>query len=249
MLEVAALLHDIGKVGVPDNILLKPGALTEEEWEVMRRNDIIGKEIIRASFGFPQLTAIVEHYQAHFGNPEVRPSSPVGTRIPVSARILAIADAYDAMTTDRVFRKGRKPAEAVAELRRCAGTQFDPELVERFVSVIRGRPFGDSIHQRSVSKETALVIGLQLERLSDVLDEQDFDSLEAISQRLQLIECDEGADRISDKATKLKKILDNDRDPHSILQVANELLDLCRSTQQAFIESESAGEVAEVAAV
>lgn len=234
-LEVAALLHDIGKIGVPDHILLKPGPLTEEEWHVMRRNDTIGKEIIRASFGIPQLTEIVEHYQCHYdgsrGNSSIR-----GNEIPVGARILAIADAYDAMVSDQVFRKGRTVREALTELRRCAGTQFDPELVERFIATVRDKNRIQQVGLDSVSKETALVIGLQIERLAEALDDQDYDSLEAMSSRLHLTAEKYGAERISGKARELKTVLDNDRDHQSITQIANEMLDLCRFTQHSFLQ-------------
>jgi len=237
-LEIAALLHDIGKIGVPDQILLKPGALTREEWQVMRRNDTMGKELVRASFASPQLTAIVENYQIHYGvTPEGRAGTPIGDQIPVGARILAIADAYDSMTTDRSYRKGVSPAEAFAELRKCAGKQFDPELVERFVE--RVADMGSDVRQSTsnVSIETALSIGLQMERLADTLDNQDFDAIDALSRKLHLTARKGGVTSIEEKSGELEKVLESDRDPHAILQMANELLDLCRSTQQSFLIS------------
>lgn len=104
-LEIAALLHDIGKIGVPDAILLKNGPLSLDEWEVMRQHDRIGVEIVRASFDCESVTSIVESYCAHFAGTRNRPGLPSGDAIPVGARVLAIADAYDAMTTDRPYRK------------------------------------------------------------------------------------------------------------------------------------------------
>ncbi len=230
-LEIAALLHDIGKIGVPDSILLKPGTLSPEEWTVMRRHDRIGIEIIRASFASPVLTDIVGDHQTHFDSPDSR------NRIPLGARILAIADAYDAMTTDQVFRKGRSMEEAFTELRRCAGSQFDPELVERFITTVRERPAMQLSAAGGISKETALAIGLQIEQLSKVLDEQDYDALDAMSHRLQSTALKYGVEYIGDKASELGDILALDRDPHSILQVANDLLDLCRSTQRTLLDS------------
>ncbi|TWU08137.1 sensor domain-containing diguanylate cyclase/phosphohydrolase [Stieleria varia] len=237
-LEVAALLHDIGKIGVPDHILLKPGPLTQDEWDVMRRNDTIGKEIIRASFGLPSLTEIVEHYQRHYdGGPSQ--DGLAGNSIPLGARILAIADAYDAMISDQVFRKGRSKREAAMELRRCAGTQFDPELVERFIATISDKNRMRQLDSDQVSTDTALVIGLQIERLAEALDDHDYDSLDAMSTRLQMTAEKYGAQRISSKASELKRVLDSDRDHQSITQIASEMLDLCRFTQHSFVDAVS----------
>ena len=235
-LEIAALLHDIGKIGVPDGILLKPGALTPEEWNIMRRNDTIGIEIIRASFGSPQLTAIVEHCRTHYGNPDT--TKPSGNRLPVGSRILAIADAYDAMTTDREFRQALSKKEAFAELRNCAGRQFDPELVERFIATAQESSMIERCVFEAVSKDAALAIGQQIERLSQVLDLQDFDALDAMSNRLQATAAQYGAQSIAEKAAELGTTLEADRDSYAIIRTANELLDLCRMTQQSFLEPE-----------
>ena len=137
--EVAALLHDIGKLGVPDRILHKPDALTPEEWQVMRQHERYGIEIVGAAFGTAQVTEIIRTHHAWFaGNPKT-PDLPRGEQISVGARVLTIADAYDAMVSDRVYRKARSSDEAIAELRRCAGTQFDPALVERFITALHTR--------------------------------------------------------------------------------------------------------------
>ena len=130
ILEVAGLLHDIGKLGMPDSILLKPGPLTDEERRIMSTHDRIGVEILRDAFSSKELSDIVANSHAWYtGNPH-EPNLPTGEDIPLGARILTIADAYDAMTSDRVYRKARPPEEAFDELRRCAGEQFDPDLVE-----------------------------------------------------------------------------------------------------------------------
>ena len=132
-------LHDIGKIGVPDSILLKPGPLTQDEWQVMTMHDHIGVEIIKSSFACSELAEIMTNHHAWYaGNPR-SPELPTGDDIPLGARILAIADAFDAIVSDRVYRRGRSIEDAFAELRRCVGTQFDPELVEEFIACVLAR--------------------------------------------------------------------------------------------------------------
>lgn len=135
-LEVAALLHDIGKIGVPDSILLKPGKLTSDEWQVMDSQHKIGLEILAASFASPALSDIIRAYRAWFGGDSRHPELPSGAAIPLAARILAIADAYDAITSRNAYREPMNREQAIAELRRCAGRQFDPELVEQFIATL-----------------------------------------------------------------------------------------------------------------
>ena len=236
-LEIAALLHDIGKIGVPDSILLKPTPLTESEWEIMRSHDRIGIEIIRASFASPQLTEIVEGHHTPFGGDPTNPNIPSGRSIAVGARILAIADAYDSIVSDRVYREGRSQEEAWSELRRCAGTQFDPELVERFIRTTESTGKDSPLQAESVTRDTALSIGVQLERLVSVLDKQDPNEIRILSQRLHAMASKAGAVDIADKASQLDEILDSEGDLLEIMTNANELLDLCRSTQHSLLQT------------
>ncbi len=130
-LEVASLLHDIGKIGVPDHILLKPGPLSPDEAQVMEQYRLLGTEILRPSCKVPEVLDIVHHCAAWYDGSrtgwELR-----GDAIPLGARMLAIADAYDAMTTEQVYRPAMSPEMALAELYRCSGRQFDPSLVREF---------------------------------------------------------------------------------------------------------------------
>ena len=224
-LEIASLLHDLGKIGVPDHILLKPGELTPEEWQVMRQHDRIGVEIVRASFAYDPLTQIVSQYRRDYA--ESADQS-------LGARILKIADAYDAMTSDRPYRKGRRPAEALAELRRCAGKQFDPELVERFATAVR-HSAADS-GGVNVAKETALSIGLQIENLASALDDKDLERLGALASRLRQVAERYDVPQIAERADGLAKaVRADDNDLIGVLQSATDLLRLCRSTQHSYI--------------
>lgn len=134
-LILLAKFHDIGKVGLPDNILFKPGPLSEEEYKEMQKHCEIGHKIALAA---PDLESIADGILKHheWWNGEGYPLRLAGEEIPLHCRMLAIADAYDAITSDRPYRKARSREEAICELLRCAGTQFDPELVPRFVEIV-----------------------------------------------------------------------------------------------------------------
>ena len=239
VLEIAALLHDIGKIGVPDTILLKTTPLSEAEWNIMHSHDRIGVEIIRTSFQSPALSQIVEFHRNHFGEKENHSGQLTGQAIPIGARILAIADAYDSITSDLVYRKGRDRTAAFEELRRCAGAQFDPEIVERFIVTVE-RLQGQQHNQATrVSTEAALSIGMQLERLVEVLDRQNLEEIQVLSQRLSATAKKYGAREIADKAAELDACLKSDHNLLGFMQAANELLDLCRSTQSSFFRAES----------
>jgi putative nucleotidyltransferase with HDIG domain len=133
-LEYGSLLHDIGKIGIPDAILHKPGRLTTEEWTRMREHPLLGLSILRG-VGFLQSASrvVVQHHERWDG--KGYPYGLSGTEIDGNARIFAVADAFDAMISDRVYRAGRPFAEATEELRRRAGQQFDPEVVECFARI------------------------------------------------------------------------------------------------------------------
>lgn len=131
----AAMLHDIGKVGISDSILNKNGKLTPEEWEEIRRHPQNGAEIVRMSSNLDYVASIIEAHH-EFLDGSGYPHGLKGKMIPCGARILAVADAYSAMTDDRPYRPSCTQEEAIAELRRCSGTQFDPHIVEAFVSMI-----------------------------------------------------------------------------------------------------------------
>ena len=133
-LECGALLHDIGKIGVPDAILFKPGPLTEDEWLQMRRHVEYGGEILQdIEFLQDAAKVVQQHHEKYDGSGYLLGLS--GEEIYVGARIFAVADAVDAFTSDRPYRTGRSFAEALNELRRCEGQHFDPKVVGAFAEV------------------------------------------------------------------------------------------------------------------
>ncbi len=133
-LEYGSLLHDIGKIGVPDAILHKPGSLTTEEWTRMREHPLLGLRILSGvNFLDSASLVVVQHHERWDGRGY--PYGLSGTEIDRNARIFAVADAFDAMISDRVYRAGRPFGEATEELRKHAGQQFDPEVIECFVRI------------------------------------------------------------------------------------------------------------------
>ncbi|MBE3585474.1 MAG: PocR ligand-binding domain-containing protein [Thermoanaerobacter sp.] len=131
---MAGLLHDIGKIGVRENILLKPGPLTPEERKEMQGHPEVGARILEPA-GFPGgVTAAVRHHHEDYGGGGY-PDGLSGEEIPLLARIIRVADAYDAMTSARPYRKALTPDQAFNELKRCAGSQFDPRVVEAFLRI------------------------------------------------------------------------------------------------------------------
>jgi putative nucleotidyltransferase with HDIG domain len=135
-LELGALLHDIGKIGVPDAILRKPSALNREEWDKMKLHPIHGQNILRhIAFLEAAGRIVAQHHEKWDGSGY--PFELRGQEIDLGARIFAVVDAFDAMTSDRVYRRGCSYAAALEELEGCAGTHFDPAIVEAFKRVPR----------------------------------------------------------------------------------------------------------------
>jgi two-component system, cell cycle response regulator len=134
----AAELHDVGKVAVPDAILAKAGALNDDEWAFIRRHTLIGERIIGAAPALIRAAALVRHSHERWDGAGY-PDALSGVDIPLGARIVAIADAFNAMTSPRPYSAARAPEQALAELERCAGTQFDPDAVKAFAVACRER--------------------------------------------------------------------------------------------------------------
>jgi putative nucleotidyltransferase with HDIG domain len=132
----AAVLHDIGKLGIPDSILDKPGKLTWTEWEIVRRHPERGARMLVGIVGFERVRAAVAAHHERFDG-RGYPAGLVGRDIPIEARLISVADAYDAMTGDRPYRKALSHVRAVEQLDAGAGSQFDPAVVEATKAVLR----------------------------------------------------------------------------------------------------------------
>src|SRR3989338_7557409 len=132
-LELGALLHDIGKIGTPDHILLKPGQLKKEEFEIMKKHPVQSAEILSHIELLKEVVPIVKYHQERMDGLGY-PDGLKGKQIPLLARAVLIADAFDAMTSDRPYRKALPENTAYEELIRCSGDQFDEELVKIFIA-------------------------------------------------------------------------------------------------------------------
>lgn len=143
-----AYLHDIGKIGVSDIILLKPGKLTPEEWEDMKQHPLIGQTILKqVGFLGGAVRMVYSHHERFDG--KGYPRGLKGEEIPLAARIFAVVDALDTMTTNRPYRKALPYEQAKDEILRCSGTQFDPRIVEAFEAI----PVNDWLHHHKIVKD------------------------------------------------------------------------------------------------
>ena len=129
---MAASLHDVGKIGVPDHILLKQGRLTEDEFEYIKKHSEFGWMVLRNVEGFEEASLILLHHHERYDGAGY-PGELAGDQIPFGARIVAVADTYDALTTNRPYRRSREHDAAVEEIARCSNTQFDPRIVDAFL--------------------------------------------------------------------------------------------------------------------
>ncbi len=148
-----ALLHDIGKIGIPDKVLLKPGPLTDEEWKVMRTHPRVGADILRRIVFLRKPAEIVlSHHERYDGSGYPRGLAADG--IPLGARMFAVIDVYDALTTERSYHTACSHADAMESLRQGAGTRFDPEIVAAFARI----PF-EELREIARSNSTSLLLG------------------------------------------------------------------------------------------
>ena len=174
-LALLALLHDIGKIGIPLDILNKPGKLTEAEWEVLKTHAEKGYQIAASSQELKDIADMIRYHHERWDG-RGYPEGLVGERIPLLSRIISVVDAYDAMTNDRAYRRAFPEAKARAELRRCAGTQFDPRIVSEFIELLKeidarngvivsDEAAPEAADDQQVKPRSVDVMGLQMDEL------------------------------------------------------------------------------------
>ena len=230
VLEIAGLLHDIGKLGVPDSILLKPGPLTDEEWQIMRDHERRSVDVIASTFLSPGLVEIVKYHSHRYdGRSSQNPSRPKEKEIPLGARILTIADAFHAMVSHRPYRQACSYEEAFKELRRCAGTQFDSDLVEHFVDVVRARDESRRKGKEPVSNSIKLEIGREVEEIFVAVNNSSFSTLSVSAEHLATRATHYGLAQIAETASEIEKAAVENRDQVEIVKLTSKLLQLCDS--------------------
>ena len=143
-LELAAHIHDVGKIGTPDSVLSKPGKLSDEEWADILKHPAMGADFLAGIDELAEVASIVRHHHEHVDGTGY-PDGLKGDAIPPLARIMAVADAFEAMTSERPYRGGISSEEALEELRICAGAQFDSEVVDAMIRVAERMGFGEEM--------------------------------------------------------------------------------------------------------
>jgi len=150
-IRAGGLLHDVGKIAIPDRILWKPGQLTPDEWAIVRGHPSTGEALIRNMPGLDEVPELIAAHHERFDG-KGYPKGLAGADIPLLARILAVADAYSAMISDRPYRRALTKEEALAELRREAGTHFDPGVVAAFIQYVGGQEHSTPIEPARSSR-------------------------------------------------------------------------------------------------
>ena len=238
-LEVAALLHDIGKIGVPDAVLLKPGKLDPAELEIMKLHDEIGVNIARSACANENVIAIIEHHHDFYEARAQLHLDEADEHLRTAMAILPICDAFDAMTNDRVYRKGLSIEFAINELRRGANKQFDPKMVQRFEQVLAENPKCNQDRQvvAGLSKTAAIHLGGLLHKLASATDEHDVKELKAISADMKRHGDDQNSNVIVRAALRLEQELERtDADVDNLCQIVGDVMDLCRSARDFIVD-------------
>ena len=167
-IKLAARLHDLGKIGIPGQILNKPGKLNKEEYAEVKKHPGLGADLLLNIDGLKEVSRIIRHHQEWY-NGKGYPDGLAGEGIPLASRIISVADAYQAMSSDRPYRRAFSKEEVIAELKRYASIQFDPEIVRIFMEILAGD--GESykssfyiISKRQIIRKDGFLLKLSLNK-------------------------------------------------------------------------------------
>jgi len=227
VLEVAGELHDIGKLGVPDSILQKPESLSEKEWQIMHEHKRKSVEVIASTFLSPDLVEIVRYNNIWFEGSQENPKQPRGKDIPLGSRILSIADAFSSMVSHRPYRATRTYDEAFTELRRCAGKQFDPDLVEHFIEVVKARDESRQKGPEEISNAVKLEIGREVEKIFVAVNTSAFGTMATVADQLAVKAHKHGLKQVAEVARKIEKAIEEEQNMVKMVSLASELTEIC----------------------
>ena len=228
ILEIAGLLHDIGKLSVPDAILFKSDPLTREERQLMTDHKSRGMDVITAAVPSAELVEMIKyHSQWYDGSTSKDDTQPKGKEIPLGARILHIADAFDSMVSHRPYRPARSCAKAYEELRRCAGTQFDPDLVEHFINVVNARDETRRVDTCAISNAIKLEIGREVERILAAVNTAAWNDLALSAEQLANLAHQYDLGQVAGVAEEIKKATTKSVGQMEIMKLASKLLGVC----------------------
>lgn len=238
-LEVAALLHDIGKIGVPDSVLLKPGPLTDDEWVLMRKHDNIGAEIVRNALSSDTVAHYIDCHHQRFSRDESESDSKTKEAAPLASSIISVCDAYDAMVNERVYRAAIPIPVALKELEQNAPSQFDPAVVKILCEHIRsGHYVPEAKMVRPVfSSKQASAIGKHIEELYEAIEDEDVNKLKSVVRQLRHEANDDThVTDVADRFDEAIVVASND-DLDEVLKLATEVMQICRESRSTFVDA------------
>ncbi len=237
-LEVAALLHDVGKIGVPDSVLYKTDTLTKQEWQIMNRHDEIGLQIVQNTIDSAEIFQILKCRHYGFSRSSARKGQTVfGADIPVMSRILYVCDVFDTLVNGRVYRERMLIPEALAELLKCSPEQFDQDIVRCLVQHVKDH--GAEVTQpevsTSVDPRSAVAIGSHIEVVYQALEAGDLGALRETSRVLRTQASKVFAHELVDATIDLEEAVSEGYSEEDISRIAGELIGLCRETRHSLI--------------
>lgn len=226
-LEIAALLHDIGKIGVPDSILNKPGPLTANEWKIMEKHDQIGVEIVRSAFGSDKIAAIIESHHHCFHN-RGEPDCDINGSIPLAGRIINVCDAFDSMTDERVYRAPISDFDALQEIVKNTPAQFDADVVKELLTYLQE---GHSITPQESIEAIPPITDSMESHIVELFQAIELQDVEGIKRTVDLLKDEtlngSGVGEITDRLSVA--IESEDEDIERVLRLANEVIHECRN--------------------
>ncbi|MCP4477291.1 MAG: diguanylate cyclase [Planctomycetaceae bacterium] len=246
-LEIAALLHDIGKIGVPDSILNKPGPLTANEWKIMEKHDQIGVEIVRSAFGSDKIAAIIESHHHCFHN-RGEPDGDINGTIPLAGRIINVCDAFDSMTDDRVYRAPISDFDALQEIVKNTPAQFDVDVVKELLTYLQE---GHSITPQESTEAIPPITDSTESHLVELFEAIELQDVEGIKRTVGLLKDETfNGGGVGEVTNRLSVAIESeDEDIERVLKLANEVIDECRNWKSGHVMrpinavAESTGEV------